>query len=98
MKDRFFANGAKPIGGTLIDKLGEVECWSQVLTDPTLFSGQLFPLTRHRGKGMSLDFRSSKGHTRAKWRKGGHSKVTDSCHSRVIRNQQNLYPKFLLLP
>ena len=22
----------------------------------------------------------------------------DSCHSRVIRNQQNLYPKFLLLP
>ena len=21
----------------------------------------------------------------------------DSCHSRVIRNQQNLYPKFLLL-
>ena len=23
---------------------------------------------------------------------------SDSCHSRVIRNQQNLYPKFLLLP
>ena len=23
---------------------------------------------------------------------------TDSCHSRVIRNQQNLYPIFLLLP
>ena len=22
----------------------------------------------------------------------------DSCHSRVIRNQQNLYPIFLLLP
>ena len=22
----------------------------------------------------------------------------DSCHSRVIWNQQNLYPKFLLLP
>ena len=22
----------------------------------------------------------------------------DSCHSRVIQNQQNLYPKFLLLP
>ena len=25
-------------------------------------------------------------------------KQHDSCHSRVIRNQQNLYPKFLLLP
>ena len=24
--------------------------------------------------------------------------VIDSCHNRVIRNQQNLYPKFLLLP
>ena len=24
--------------------------------------------------------------------------IDDSCHSRVIRNQQNLYPKFLLLP
>ena len=24
--------------------------------------------------------------------------VIDLCHSRVIRNQQNLYPKFLLLP
>ena len=23
--------------------------------------------------------------------------LSDSCHSRVIRNQQNLYPKFLLL-
>ena len=23
---------------------------------------------------------------------------SNSCHSRVIRNQQNLYPKFLLLP
>ena len=23
---------------------------------------------------------------------------TDSCHSRVIRNQQNLFPIFLLLP
>ena len=23
--------------------------------------------------------------------------ISDSCHSRVIRNQQNLYPKFLLL-
>ena len=27
-----------------------------------------------------------------------HDKVVDSCHGRVIRNQQNLYPKFLLLP
>ena len=25
------------------------------------------------------------------------SVVANSCHSRVIRNQQNLYPKFLLL-
>ena len=24
--------------------------------------------------------------------------MSDSCHSRVIRSQQNLYPKFLLLP
>ena len=24
--------------------------------------------------------------------------VIDSCHGRVIRNQQNLYPKFFLLP
>ena len=24
--------------------------------------------------------------------------TSDSCHSRVIQNQQNLYPKFLLLP
>ena len=24
--------------------------------------------------------------------------VHDSCHGRVIRNKQNLYPKFLLLP
>ena len=24
--------------------------------------------------------------------------IHDSCHSRVIRNQQNLYPIFLLLP
>ena len=34
-----FTNGAKPIGGTLIDKLGEVKIWSRVLTDPTPFSG-----------------------------------------------------------
>ena len=27
-----------------------------------------------------------------------HTRVGDSCHSRVIRNQQNLYPKFHLLP
>ena len=26
------------------------------------------------------------------------TRLTDSCHSRVIRNQKNLYPKFLLLP
>ena len=26
------------------------------------------------------------------------NEVHDSCHNRVIRNQQNLYPKFLLLP
>ena len=29
--------------------------------------------------------------------KGVHE-IGDSCHSRVIRNQQNVYPKFLLLP
>ena len=33
-----------------------------------------------------MDKQESKTHT------------ADSCHSRVIRNQQNLYPKFLLLP
>ena len=27
-----------------------------------------------------------------------HVLVGDSCHGRVIRNQQNLYPKSLLLP
>ena len=26
------------------------------------------------------------------------TQVVDSCHSRVIQNQQNLYPEFLLLP
>ena len=29
--------------------------------------------------------------------KVGDEVVHDSCHSRVIRNQQNLYPEFLLL-
>ena len=27
-----------------------------------------------------------------------HSVPADSCHGRVIRNQQNLFPIFLLLP
>ena len=44
-------NGAKPIGGTFIDKFGEVEIWSRVLTGPTPFSGQLLPLTRHMCRG-----------------------------------------------
>ena len=29
---------------------------------------------------------------------GGRFKHFDSCHGRVIRNQQNLFPIFLLLP
>ena len=41
-------NGAKPIGGTFIDKFGDVEIQSRVIIGPTPFSGQLLPLTRHK--------------------------------------------------
>ena len=71
-----FTNGTKLIGDTFIDNLCIVEIRSRVLTGPTPFSGQLLPLIQHRGKGVGLDFQSSKGHTRAKWPKGGHSQVT----------------------
>ena len=47
-----FTNGTKPIDGTLIDKLGEVEIRSRVITGPTPFSGQLLPLTRDRCRGV----------------------------------------------
>ena len=52
-------NGAKLIGDTFIDKFGEVEIWSRVLTGPTQFKGQFLPLTRHRCRGVGLDCLSS---------------------------------------
>ena len=60
-----FRNGTKPIGGTFIDKLCDVEIRSRVLTGPTPFSGQFFPLTRHKGRGVGLDVLRSKGCTGA---------------------------------
>ena len=68
-----FTNDAKPIGDTFIDKLGEVEIWSQVLTGPTPFSGQLLPLIRHRCRGVGLDLLITKERTEAKWHRGGHA-------------------------
>ena len=68
-----FINGTKPIGGTFIDKLCDVEIQSRVLTGLTSFSGQLLPLTQHRCIGMGLDLLSTKGHTGAEWHRGGKS-------------------------
>ena len=68
-----FTNGTKPIDDTFIDKLCDVEIRSRVLTGPTLFSGQLLPLTLHRCIGMGLDLLSTKGHTGAEWHRGGNS-------------------------
>ena len=69
-------NGAKPIGGTFIDKFGEVEIRNRVLIGQTPFSGQLLPLTRHRCGGVGLDLLSTKGHTGVEWHRGGYSQVT----------------------
>ena len=47
-KGSVLADGVEPIGGTFVDKPRDIESRSWVLIGPTLFSGQLFPLTRHR--------------------------------------------------
>ena len=49
------------------------------------------------GKGR-IRASAEKVEIRASTKKVESRRVPDSCHSRVIRNQQNLYPKFLLLP
>ena len=46
-------DGAEPIGGTLVNKLLDVESRGWVLTNPTPFSRQLLPLTRYRLKYLS---------------------------------------------
>ena len=68
-----FTNGAKQIGGTLIDKLGEVKIWSRVLTGMTPFSDQLLSLTRHMWREVGIDLLITKGRTGAEWLRGGHS-------------------------
>ena len=51
--------GAEPIGGTLVDKPRDIESRGRVLADPTPFSRQLLPLTRHRLREGSLNYLSS---------------------------------------
>ena len=41
------ADGAEPIGGTLVNKPRDIEIRGWVLTGPTPFGGQLLPLTEH---------------------------------------------------
>ena len=62
--------GTKPISDTLIDKLGEVEGRSRVLTSPTPFCGQLLSLTQHRCRGLGLDLLGTNGRTGAEWHRG----------------------------
>ena len=47
-KGPILAYGTESIGGTFIEKIGDVEGRSQVLTGQTHFSGQLLTLARHR--------------------------------------------------
>ena len=58
-KGLVLTDGAEPIGGTLVNKPRDIEIRGRVLTGPTPFSGQLFPLTRHRRRGASLNYLSA---------------------------------------
>ena len=49
-KRSVLADGAEPIGDTLIDEPRDIEIRGWVLTGPTPFGRQLLPLTRHRWK------------------------------------------------
>ena len=46
-KRPILADGAEPIGSTLVDKPRYIEIWGRILTGPTPFCRQLLPLTRH---------------------------------------------------
>ena len=60
------ADGAKPIGGTLVNKPCDIEIRGRVLTGPTSFCRQLLPLSRHWGQ----DSDSEEGNA-MKWHQGG---------------------------
>ena len=55
---------------------------------------------KEKGKEKEREKEGEGKERRGENRKGDTKNVppSDSCHSKVIRNQQNLYPKFLLLP
>ena len=44
------ADGAEPIGGTLVNEPCDIEIRGRILTGSTLFCRQLLPLSRHWGK------------------------------------------------
>ena len=46
-KRPILADGAEPIGGTLVDKPRYIKIWGRILTGPTPFCRQLLPLARH---------------------------------------------------
>ena len=46
-KRKIFADGAEPIGGTLVDKPRYIKIGGRILTGPTLLCRQILPLARH---------------------------------------------------
>ena len=58
-KGPVLADGAEPIGGTLVDKPRDIKIRGRVLTGPSPFSRQLLPLTRHWCNKDILDCRRS---------------------------------------
>ena len=40
-------NGAKPIGGTVVNEPGDIVIWGRILTGPTSICRQFLPLSRH---------------------------------------------------
>ena len=47
-KRSILADGAEPIGGTLVNKPRDIVIWGRVLTGPTPLGRQLLPFSRHR--------------------------------------------------